>query len=93
LPAIGDDADLVPLLESYQADLATLTHAAEQPPFPAYPLINGVPPGDAAFYLLSQRLASVPSLGVMGGTLVLFGVLCLTWRMLRLRGLDGHEGS
>lgn len=92
-PAIGDDADLVPLLESYQADLATLTHAAEQPPFPAYPLINGVPPGDAAFYLLSQRLAAVPGLGVMGATLVLFGVLCLTWRLLRLRGLHGHRGS
>ncbi len=92
-PAIGDDTDLVPLLESYQADLAALTHAAEPPPFPAYPLINGVPPGDAAFYLLSQRLAAVPGLGVMGATLVLFGVLCLMWRILRLRGLHGHRGS
>jgi len=88
-PAIGTDADLADLLESYQADLAALTHAAEEPRFPAYPLIDGLPPGDAALYLLSQILAAVPGLGTIGAALALLGGLCLTWRMLWVRAHGG----
>ena len=81
-PVLGADADLTAMLDSYKADLVALSHADEDPPFPVYPLSDGVPPGNPQLYLLSQMATSLPALGGAGLVLTA-GALLLASRLRR----------